>query len=45
MWRELKATLRSRENTEEYNEAWSREKSSHFERLRSKRKEKLDWIK
>ena len=44
IWRELRAALHSRENTEEYNAAWSREKSSHFERLRLKRKEKLDWI-
>ena len=45
LWRELETTLRSRGKTEEYNEAWSREKSHHFERLRLKRKEKLYWIK
>ena len=45
LWRELEATLRSRGKTVIYNEAWIQEKNHHFERLRSKRKEKLDWIK
>ena len=45
LWRELETMLRSRGKTEEYNEAWSREKSLHFERLRMKRRDKLDWIK